>query len=727
MRAHSLPELLAPAGDRAAFLAAVAAGANAVYCGVSGSLNARRKARNIQMNELPELCAHAHGHGARVYVAANVVIRQEELVGALGLAAQVRSADADALICQDWGLMAELRKRVPELELHVSTQANVHDARGVRLARDLGASRVTLSRELSVGEIAEIHDAIPEVELEVFAHGSLCVCYSGLCTLSTFLRDGRSPNRGVCAQPCRLPFDLVDETGERLGDPVRERPLCMADNCAIDLLPQLVDAGVSSLKVEGRMKPAPYVHAVTSAYRREIDALAGVLDEPDGRARRRDDLARSFNRGFTDAYLRGTAHGPEPDSMMSYERSTNRGCLVGVVRAFEPQEGFVPRDGQQLRGEVLVRLDAPVGAGDAVELRPVDDPARFIVLESSRDAHAGEVLRLACPRPIAVGTPARVTRSRRLVQAAERAVAEAEREVAAIRDDRLAAGRRPSVRIEPSAPTTRLAPAPAELVACALAPDLESARRLRAAGAHTVYLDVTGIKATGTALGRLVGEVLAQGFIPALDEVCHEADHARLDPWIRPNSPVLVRNVSQLALARERGALAEVDGCVPAHSLVALRTLRDLGARRIWLSDEASLQEVGRLADAAPVPVGALAYGRPRLATCERCVLQVAGPCDHDCVACELRARSLVLRNIDGRDLPVRVDARGRARIYLDEPLDRIDVLASVSGGLGALMVDACAIPLSEAVAALGRVFRTRAAVRPVAGPEVSEPALRAR
>lgn len=419
---QDIPELLAPAGDREAFLAAVAAGADAIYCGVTGQLNARRRAGGIAPAELAGLCELAHGHGVRVYVTMNVVVKQAELEDALAAARFVLGAGADAIIIQDLGFIAAVREACPDAEIHVSTQANVHDARGVRLCEKLGAARVTLSRELPLQEIASIA-AETSAELEVFSHGAICHSYSGVCMLSSFLRQGRSPNRGLCAQPCRLPFDLVGENGVRLQPASRERALCTHDNCVIDDLAALAAAGVASLKLEGRMKPAAYVWAVTSAYRAALDAIArGERDVPPAVRRT---LKRSFNRGLTDAYLQGTSG----NELMSYERSGNRGEFVGELVSFEPEPGFVPRDGQQIRGTVRVRLDAPVGEGDSIELRPQRDSERFLVVKAPRDARAGDVIECFCPRPMEPGIPARVTKSVALELAAAKAVSELEQEL----------------------------------------------------------------------------------------------------------------------------------------------------------------------------------------------------------------------------------------------------------------------------------------------------------
>ncbi len=513
---RDIPELLAPAGDRGAFLVAVAAGADAIYCGVTGQLNARRRAGGIAPDELAGLCGLAHSRGVRVYATMNVAVKQAELAGAVEAARSVLDAGADALIIQDLGFLAEVRRQLPQAEIHVSTQANVHDARGVRLCERLGASRVTLSRELPLAEIAAI-SAETSAELEVFSHGAICPSYSGVCMLSSFLRQGRSPNRGLCAQPCRLPFDLVDEAGVRLQPAERERALCTHDNCVIEHIDELARAGVSALKLEGRMKPAAYVWAVTSAYRAALDAWAAgtrmdetaVLGEApalsadgccEGVSGRRADvtnpglsrpvvcvdaacgeapavsaderyegvsgccadaanpgsgnpvtcdsathgeadaslfvtsdgsldsrrvLKRSFNRGLTDAYLRGTSG----NELMSYERSGNRGELVGAVVGFEPEPGFVPRDGQQLRGTVFVQLDEPVGAGDSIELRPLDDPERFLVVKAGCNVAAGETIACPCPRPMPAGAEARVTKSAELERLAAEAVSSLEQEL----------------------------------------------------------------------------------------------------------------------------------------------------------------------------------------------------------------------------------------------------------------------------------------------------------
>lgn len=695
---HPGAELLAPARDREAFLAAVAAGAGAVYCGVTGGLNARRKAGGIGEDELPALCRLAHDHGVRVYVTTNIVVKQAELGWAVEAAGRYLAAGADALIIQDLGFLAEVRRAWPNAELHVSTQADVHDARGVALCRELGASRVTLSRELSLAEIAAIAAeeraaaaglGVAPCELEAFAHGAICPSYSGLCMLSSFLREGRSPNRGLCAQPCRLPFDLVGEEGVRLQPAERERPLCTHDNCAIGDVAELVAAGVASLKLEGRMKPAAYVHAVTSAWRSVLDG-ACIEDASRG-------LKRSFNRGFTDAYL----HGVSGNELMSYERSGNRGELVGEVVGFEPEPGFVPRGGQQLHGTALVQLTASVGEGDSVELRHPDEPTRFLVVGAPRPGAAGEVLRLSVPRPMRAGSEARVTKSVALERAAEGDIAEMEDDLARIEASLLASVVGPELscvsadRVPSSAPCDATPgaiptamPTP-EL--CVLVDHAEDAAALRAVGANRIYLDVVEIEPTEQALAAARDE----GLVPVLDEVCREPDHARIDSWVASGEPVVTANLSELALARARGALAEVTADVPVHNVATLELLARLGVRGAWLSPELSISEMLELAArnrvlASPLDLGIVVYGRPRLMTCEHCVLQVAYDCDHKHAACPHRALRHWLVNIDGRRLPASTDAQGRSHVYLDKPVDLLEHTPElVRAGVRRLIVDA--------------------------------------
>ncbi|MCI8468865.1 MAG: U32 family peptidase, partial [Eggerthellaceae bacterium] len=354
--AHRPVELLAPAGTPEALHAALAAGADAVYLGLE-SFNARRNAGNFTTEALRDACAYAHLRGARVYVALNTVILPDEVDDALECARQAYRAGADAFIVQDIGLAAELTRTLPEARLHVSTQMNTVNAAGIRAAARLGASRVTLGREVSLGEVAALVDeaAALDMEVETFAHGALCVCYSGQCLMSSLI-GGRSANRGLCAQACRLPYELGCASQRKPLDAPGEHLLSPQDLCAIDLLGSLVQAGVASLKIEGRMKSPEYVAGVVSVYRAVLDrvlAAQAAGEDPSAVTATEDErtrLAEAFSRGFTTAYLEGE----RGNDMMSYQRPNNRGVPVGRVAEV--------RD-----GAALLKPTLPLAAGDVVE------------------------------------------------------------------------------------------------------------------------------------------------------------------------------------------------------------------------------------------------------------------------------------------------------------------------------------------------------------------------
>lgn len=416
----SKPELLAPAGGPEPFYAALAAGADAIYCGM-GAFNARRKADNFTDESFEAACRAAHLAGSRVYVTVNIVIKDEEMSEALSLVDRCWRLGADAFIIQDWGLFFEIRRLMPEVETHISTQANIHDARGTAWCKEAGADRVTLSRELSIDEIAIIHDAV-DIELEVFSHGAICFCYSGVCLLSSFTSRGRSANRGMCAQPCRLPYELIDETGRSWSKPGRERALCPRDTCTADMLPRLLDAGAHALKLEGRMKAPDYVHSIVSTYRAQLDdILAGrEISDETVQARYRQ-LKRCFNRDFTSEYQEGRSG----DEMMSYERSNNRGQIVGEVLGSKPlgnTKGLKPDDKRRRAAWTKLRLSEPVGKGDLLELRHDDEFDQFLTAIAPEDARAGDCIECRTARPMPAGALVRLIRSQAALDAAEAAL-----------------------------------------------------------------------------------------------------------------------------------------------------------------------------------------------------------------------------------------------------------------------------------------------------------------
>ena len=284
-------ELLSPAGGLRELKAAVVSGADAVYLGAT-AFSARAGAGNFTEDEMREAVAFAHTYGVKVHCAINTLIKETELGEAVSTAVLAAKCGVDALIIQDIGFAGHIRKVLPDMELHASTQMTVTSLEGVRYLEKKGFSRVVLARELSLDEIEHIAKNA-KAEIEVFVHGAICVCYSGQCLMSSIL-GGRSGNRGRCAQPCRLPYELTE--GEKIcGSGYILSPKDMA---LIKHLDKLRKAGVASLKIEGRLKSAEYVSAVVGVYRKYLDSNGAVTDEDMA------ELKNAFSRsGFTDGYL----------------------------------------------------------------------------------------------------------------------------------------------------------------------------------------------------------------------------------------------------------------------------------------------------------------------------------------------------------------------------------------------------------------------------------------
>ena len=264
MKKRRKPELLVPAGSMEPLIAAVENGADAVYVG--GRLfNARMNAGNFDDERMQQALDYAHARGVKVFVTMNTLIFDEEMEEAVEYAGFLYRAGVDALIVQDLGLGRRIHEELPDFPLHLSTQGTACDAEAVALAKELGYERVVLSRELSLAEMeAACRDG--GLDIEVFVHGALCICYSGQCQMSRFY-GGRSGNRGACAQPCRLPYEGVDENGKKISGHL----LSPKDLCLVDRLGELIEAGVYSFKIEGRMKSPEYVAVVTRIYRKYID------------------------------------------------------------------------------------------------------------------------------------------------------------------------------------------------------------------------------------------------------------------------------------------------------------------------------------------------------------------------------------------------------------------------------------------------------------------------
>src|SRR4051812_24024754 len=331
------PELLAPAGDWECVRAAVENGADAIYFGLE-RFNARMRAKNFTQSDLPALMEFLHRRGVRGYVTFNTLVFANELAEAEDYLRTIIAAGVDAAIVQDIGVCRMIRELSPDFPIHCSTQMTITSGAGVDFARELGAQLVVLARENSLAEIEKIRAAQSgqpaAMPLEVFVHGALCVAYSGQCLTSESL-GGRSANRGECAQACRLPYDLIAD-GEKvdLGD--RRYLLSPQDLAGIDVLPELVRAGVASLKIEGRLKSPEYVASITRVYRQALDRVVGGALRPDGNASADHrgvkplphyELQMAFSRGLYTGWFRGI-HNQE----LAHARfGTKRGVFLGEI------------------------------------------------------------------------------------------------------------------------------------------------------------------------------------------------------------------------------------------------------------------------------------------------------------------------------------------------------------------------------------------------------------
>lgn len=316
-----IPELLSPAGNYTNFIAAVENGADAVYMGLP-KFNARAMVDNFSVNDYIKAIKYAHIKNCKVYLTLNTLVRDDEIKDALSSLANLVSAGLDGVIIQDLGLADTVHKVFPSLPLHASTQMTVYNLEGVQVLESLGFKRVVLARELSLEEIRYIKEHT-NVELEVFIHGAACVCYSGACFLSQ-INGGRSANRGSCAQPCRLRYELFDDTGERIAI---GNLLSSKDIYGMPYLKELSKMGIDCLKIEGRAKTPEYVSVVTSKYRKYLDLIKKDLDV-EVTNEDENELLQVFNRGGKHSHY---FEGKKGKDSISYQCSKNWGLPLGTI------------------------------------------------------------------------------------------------------------------------------------------------------------------------------------------------------------------------------------------------------------------------------------------------------------------------------------------------------------------------------------------------------------
>jgi len=612
-----MTELLAPAGSGEALTAAVQNGADAVYLGVD-DFNARRNAHNFSTEDLPDLAAYCHNRDVKVYLTLNTLVSDRELPALASVARAASGAGVDAILVQDWGVLDTLRRTVPDVPLHASTQMTVHTLSGVREAARLGVSRVVLARELSRDEIAELCRESP-IELEVFVHGALCACWSGQCAMSAVI-GRRSGNRGLCAQPCRLPYN-------------GGYPMSLRDNNLADYVPELQEMGVACLKLEGRMKRPEYVAAVTGIYARLLREHRRPTDAE------RAQLAAAFSRdGFTDGYYTG-----------------KRGAQMFGVRPEDarwPEDWFAQLRADYERGELrkaAVQMRARVAAGEPVTLTvsdaaghtvtasgPVPEPAR------TRGLAAAEVearLRKTGGTAFAVSDCAAQVEDGLAVSAA--ALNALRRDALdALAAARTALPERRAFPCVPPEPVSDPAEPPRLTVSLLRAEQMTSA--LADARPELVYLPI----------GELAKLDLAPWldrtrFCAVLPRIYRTADEPRLRALLdelsrRGVSAVGIGNLGHFALARDYDLEKRGELSLNVFNSAALRFLKEQGLDSAALSFELRREQVRDLQKCLPCEL--LIYGRLPLMILEN---RIAA--DADGMLTDRRGERFPVLDMDGR------------------------------------------------------------------------------
>lgn len=593
-------ELLSPAGSMEALRAAVCNGADAVYLGVEG-FNARRGAKNFTLDELPEAVRYCHVRDARVHLTLNTLVSDRELRAAEKIVAAAAQAGVDAFIVQDLGMVSLCRQVAPSVPVHASTQMSIHSLKGVEQAAALGCSRVVLARELPNEDIAFICRNSP-VEIEVFVHGALCMCYSGQCYMSAII-GRRSGNRGQCAQPCRLPYgyDRFDE----------KYPLSLRDNCLIDYLRELEQMGVASIKIEGRMKRPEYVATVTGIYREALNGAA-VTD------REKKLLRSAFSRqGFTQGYYLGQTG----QAMFGtrQEGEEDRALMQAARASYENVEA----------ARVPVRFYAIVTAGQNVMLAAQDEQGNVSRTQGPppQEARSRELTQEELEKRLSKtgGTPYYCQSIRCVL---DRGLSLSASEINRLRRDVLVQLTALRARMETPEtgtfqPAPKLSGAGQKLqLTVSVTKTEQVTKALRRAHPAALYVPISELMANRDFYHTLSAE---QNLVAALPRVVRDDETPALLSQLSALGPmgvrrVLVGNLGQIALARSRNLEIAGDFGLNLFNSQSMAAARELGLVSATASFEMTLPQLRDLSK--PLPTELLIYGRLPLMVTENCLMR---------------------------------------------------------------------------------------------------------
>ncbi|MHA1606170.1 MAG: peptidase U32 family protein [Candidatus Freyarchaeota archaeon] len=700
-------KILAPAGGWNSLLAAVKVGADVVYLG-GKAFNARQYAENFSLDEMRRAVEFSHAHGTEVYVTVNTLIFDEELEAVAHYLEDLYDSGVDAVIFQDLAVLKLAKRFSPKLKLIASTQTTTHNVEAVRFFEKLGVDGVILSRELSLDEIREIRSKT-DLWLETFVHGALCFSYSGACLMSSII-GGRSGNRGRCAQPCRKRYSLLSSKGKVLAE---GHLLSMKDLNLSKHLRELVDAGVDSLKIEGRMRRPEYVATTVDVYRKAlIAALKGL--NPNQRDIKR--LSLVFNRGFTEGYL----YGGQGREMMNYERPDNVGVKVGVVSSTK-------------RGFLTISLSEDLRVGDGVEIACNGEKVGFIVRElrvggrKVEVAKPGEEATLPFNGKVRVGAVVHKTRDVLTVEWTEQLIRNALREASHSKAKLHGRGRshgceeavsttqssgsilaviRGGVAYSPAGERTIQRPASAEGESASLLKlsvsvgDLESIRRAVDAGAERVIFGGDFFKPrkplSFNRLGEGVDYCREHGveFILSTPRITRNRELQLIKEslnHVKSLNPdgVIVGNYGTLNLFLEEGfSHVYADYFLNVTNSLSISIMRELGVKGVTLSPELTLKQIASLHKDG-VEVECIVHGPLELMVSEHCILRSilspSGRCSSPCVK-----DSYFLRDEKGFLFPLACDQSCRLHVFNSRDLCMVDELGRVAdAGADYVRVDA--------------------------------------
>lgn len=644
-------ELLAPAGSMEALRAAVQSGANAVYLG-AGAFNARQNARNFTPETLPEAVKYCHVRGASVHLTLNTLASDREMPKVQELIRMAAEAGVDAFIVQDLGVLQLCREMVPDMPLHASTQMSIHNLDGVLLAQELGCTRAVLARELSAKEIEAICRHSP-IEIEVFAHGALCMCYSGQCYMSSVI-GSRSGNRGLCAQPCRLPYGY--------GRFENKYPLSLKDNCLVRHLQELEQMGVTSIKLEGRMKRPDYVETVTRIYRAAIDT---------GRVTRDDmrQLDAAFSRqGFTEAYYEGQK-GPQMLGVRPAEEARRKSDRPSAAQRGEnplvPVEFFLESTSEFTQAAVrdsagrVCKAKGPGGSAVKVRETTVEEVQAWLSRTGGTPYQAA-----ACNVRLEPGLslPSSVVNGLRREVLAE---------LTALR------GRREIPRIQlPKKP--KLYPGSKEKpkLTIQISRRDQLTKKMLAMTPERLYVPLHLIAQEPGFWAEIGQYAPVAAVLPRIVRDLEQAAiSAQLDAARGAGVKLaLVGNLGHLALVVQHGFLPCGDFGLNLFNSRAMNTLGQAGLRSVTASFEMSLPQIRDVSKAAPTEL--LVYGRLPLMVTENCLIQnKTGTC-----TCQSGA-SLRLVDRVGAEFPIAKDGdRCRSVLLNSKKLYLLDKRRDLNG-----------------------------------------------